>query len=138
MKADEWKAPMLVDASGRHDSNIFMVFDEDTEVYDSSSITWRNQFFVFGGTFKRRQISKLSGFKLTLVGTLAFDHSYAGCSTVDDDRIYLCFNVHNGGDKRKCRSAAEPLGEFTEIPLSTYPHFLTRIACSSSKFCIDY
>ena len=87
MKADEWKAPMLVDASGRHDSNIFMVFDEDTEVYDSSSITWRNQFFVFGGTFKRRQISKLSGFKLTLVGTLAFDHSYAGCSTQPVDQL---------------------------------------------------
>ena len=115
-----------------------MVFGEGTQVYYSCSVTWRNQFFVFGGYNHKRQISKLSGCKLTSVGTLAFDHYYAACSIAGDDVIYLCFNTNNADDYKKCRSAAEPLGNFTEIPLSTYEHRYTRIASSSSKFHVDF
>ena len=128
-----WKLPFLVDANGRNDANIFMVFDEGTEVYHSCSLTWRNEFFVFGGDQQNRQISKLSGCRLSLVGTLAFDHYRAACSNVDDEAIYLCFN-ENAADNKKCRSAVDPLGNFADIHFSTFEHRQIRIASSQSEF----
>ena len=131
------KRPMLVDANDRRNGNVFMVFDEDTEVFHSCSLTWRNQFFVFGGDQEKRQVSKLSGCRLSLVGTLAFDHVEAGCSNVGDEVIYLCFNANNADDYKKCRSATAPLGDYTEVALSTYEHRYTRIASSQSMLYLD-
>ena len=131
-----WKLPLLVDANGRNDGNIFMVFDEGTEVYRSCALTWRNEFFVFGGNSQTRQISKLSGCRLSLVGTLAFDHYLATCSNVGGQAIYLCFNANNADDYKKCRSATNPLGNFTEVTLSTFEHRFTRIASSPSEFYV--
>ena len=111
-----------------------MVFDENVQVSESCSVTWRNQFYVFGGSENKRQISQLTGCKLSLIGTLAFDHNYADCSIAGEDIIYLCFDYN---DSKKCRSAADPLGNFSEIPLSTFEHRETRIASSNSKFCVD-
>ena len=115
-----------------------MMFDENTEVFWSCSVTWRNHFYVFGGYSETRQISKVTGCKLTSIGTLAFDHHYAGCSIVGEDIIYLCFNGNNADDYKKCRSAAEPLGNFTEVPLSNYQHKDIRIASSFSKLTVDF
>ena len=128
---------MLIDASGRHDSNFFMVFDENTQVYGSSSVTWRNQFFVFGGKNNKRQISKLSEYKLTSVGKLAFKHYRAASTIAGNDLVYLCFNSDNTNDYKKCRTASGPLGNFTETPHSTYSHKLTKVASSSGEFNLN-
>ena len=130
-----WRLPILVDVNGRNDGNIFMVFDEDTEVRNSCSLTWRGEFFVFGGN-QKRQISKLTGCRLSLIGTLAFDHYIGTCSNVGGQAIYLCFNANNADDYKKCRSATDPLGNFIEVPLSTFEHRDTRIASSKSLFCV--
>ena len=111
-----------------------MRFGQDTEAYLSCSISWRNQFFVFGGINQRRQISKLIGCELTRVGTLDFDHYYAGCANVADNQLYLCFNTVDTADYKKCRVASDPLGNFAEITQSAFEHRYTRVAASNSKF----
>ena len=80
-----------------------MRFDQDTEAYCSCSISWQNQFFVFGGSSQRRQISKLIGCELTRVGTLDFDHYRGGCANVADNQLYLCFNIGTSTDSKNCR-----------------------------------
>lgn len=129
-----WKAPVLVDAEGRQDGNIVMLFGKDTEVYLSCSLSWRNQFFVFGGYNQKRQISQLVGCELSRVGTLDFDHYRGGCTNVADDQLYLCFNAVDSNDYKKCRVASNPMGNFTEVSKSAFEHAYTRIASSNSKF----
>ena len=129
-----WKAPVLVDAEGRQDGNIVMLFGKDTEVHASCSLSWRNQFFVFGGWSQKRQISQLVGCELSRVGTLDFDHSYGGCTNVADDQLYLCFNIGDSVDYKKCRVASDPMGNFTEVSQSAFEHRVTRVASSNSKF----
>ena len=85
-----FKAPVLVDASGRQDDQVSVVFGSETEVYRSCSISWQNQFFVFGGGNQTQQISKLVGCELSRVGTLDFGHSYGGCANVANNQVYLC------------------------------------------------
>ena len=100
----------------------------------SCSLSWRNQFFVFGGFSQKRQISQLVGCELSRVGTLDFDHYYGGCTNVADDRMYLCFNIGDSNDYKKCRVASDPMGSFTEVSKSAFEHRYTRVASSNSKF----
>ena len=113
-----------------------MLYGEDTEVFYSCSISWRNQFFVFGGFSPslKRQISKLVGCKLSRVGTLDFDHSYGGCASLADNQVFLCFDYIRSEDYRKCRVASDPLGDFTVVSRSSFDHRYTRVASSDSKF----
>ena len=101
-------------------------------------MTYRNQFFVFGGTNynggDRRQISKISNCGLERIGTLDFDHVNGACAGVNDTRIYLCFNlIVSSDDYKRCRYAEDPLGTFTEAAFSFYTHRLTSIAASECK-----
>ena len=77
------KAPLLVDAKGRSDTNFTMSFGRETEVYHSCSVTYRNRFYIFGGNERRRQISEVTHCELKRIGTLGFDH-YAGDRTLTD------------------------------------------------------
>ena len=124
------KAPLLVDAKGQNDRNIIMSFGEDTEVYKSCSVTYRNRFHIFGGDSEKRQISEVTKCELKRIGTLDFDHEYGACSNVDDQKIYLCFDEK---DKKECRSAVDPLGVFTEVERSSYDHRKIRTAASPSN-----
>ena len=126
-----------MDSEGRQDDDIVMLFGVGTEVYRSCSISWRNQFFVFGGESQKRQISRLVGYELLRIGTLDFDHYFGGCTNVADDQLYLCFSSADGGDYKKCRVASDPMSDFTEVQLSVFEHKTTRVASSNSKLLIQ-
>jgi len=49
----------ITNAAGRQDTNFDFVSGEETAVYWSCSMTWKNDVYVFGGYRKERQISKL-------------------------------------------------------------------------------
>ena len=111
MYSPSWltNAPFLVDAEDRNDPNILTIYGEDTEVYTSCSVTFRNRFYVFGGLSQKRQISEVTQCKLKRIGTLDFDHQFWDCTNVGDKEIYLCFGI-NCFDQ--CRSADDPLGSY--------------------------
>ena len=73
--------------------------NEDTEVYLSCSIAFKNELYVFGGAQRKQQISKLVNCELKNIGRLGFSHRQATCSNVDNRSIYLCFN-DSAGDYR--------------------------------------
>ena len=124
--------PVITNSSGREDRNFYFLLGENTQVYGSCSITWRNEHFVFGGSSEKKQISQIIGCELKRVGSLAFDHHYGACTTVSGSLIYLCFNSASG-DYNKCRMAISPLGQFEETNPSTNDHRYTRVAASECK-----
>ena len=93
-------------------------------------MTWRNNFYIFGGETHTRQISQIIDKKLTTIGSLTFDHRYGACSVMGLDEIYLCFNYANRNDSSLCRVSESPLGEFYEIEPSDYEHRLAKTAAS--------
>ena len=120
------------------ETDIDFKFGEKTSVYQSCSITFKNQFLVFGGAKgdDRRQISRLSGCDLRRIGTLEFDHQVGACTSVNDEKIYLCFNSNYNapiGDRKKCRYANKPLAAFTEAASSKHGHIGTSIAASECE-----
>ena len=129
--------PVISNASGRDDRNFYFLMGENTQVYHSCSLTWRNEHFVFGGSSQKRQISQIVGCELKRVGSLAFDHYFGACTTVGNSLIYLCFN-YESGDYKKCRMATSPMGQFEEINPSTDDHEYTRIAASDCRLRIKH
>ena len=67
-----WKPAMLINSAGEQKKLTCFERDGDTEAYYSCSITWKNQFHVFGGYSYFRQISRLNGYKLERIGSLDF------------------------------------------------------------------
>ena len=131
-----FKQPVITDASGKVDIDFNFEFGENTSIYQSCSMTYRNEFYVFGGeTYyggDRRQISKLSGCGLERIGTLDFDHYRGACTGVSDTTIYLCFS-NASSDRKRCRYAENPLETFAEAASSFYDHEWTSIAASECK-----
>ena len=123
--------PILTNANGRVDRNFFFLYGEKTEVFQSCGLTWRNQFYLFGGTNEKRQVSKLSSCKLERVGELDFDLDKGGCANLNDEKIYLCFGLEQ--NTKKCRYATDPLEKFSLIEQTSHSHSNTRIAASKSK-----
>ena len=131
-----WKAknvPVLTSAAGREDKDFNFEIDEEAEVYQSCSLTWENEFYVFGGKSMKKQISKVSSCRLEPIGQLAFDHYYGDCVNVANNKVVLCFNVASG-DYKKCRNASSPTGAFSEMAPSQYDHKHTRIATDNGEF----
>ena len=106
-------------------------YDANAEVYASCSVTWRNNYYVFGGLNKKRQISQIIGTQHTFIGMLTFDHYIAACSIMAADKIVLCFDYFNS---KRCRVALNPLGPFNEIQLSNHEHRHTQTAASRCKW----
>ena len=109
---------------------------DDTQVYLSCGLTWRNQHYIFGGSSKKTQISTIRNCKLEVVGQLSFNHYMGACANVADNQIYLCFN-YVSSDKKKCRMSTSPTGSFEEISDSVYDHGIIRIAASERKFSLN-
>ena len=122
--------PIITNAAGDVNSGINFSIDDDAEVYQSCSITWNNQFYVFGGVNKLTQISKVTNCRLEIVGELAFEYPLGACVNVADELIYLCFDHYNG---KKCRLGASPIGKFNEITSSHYEHKSNRIATNNGE-----
>ena len=122
-----WKPALIVDSNGRQDELGCFAHDQNAEVLRACSVTWQNEFYIFGGELNNRQISKLIGYNLKVVGSLAFDHYWATCTNMANRKLFLCFNVasklipHSSDDKR-CRWTNEPLGDFQQATLARYEH----------------
>ena len=102
-------------------------YGSNTEAYHSCSLTWRGDFFIFGGIDEKTQISKLSGCKLERISSLAFHHKQGACSNVNDEWIYLCFNTDDSADYKKCRRSNSPSGTYQSISDSNEDHRRAKI-----------
>ena len=122
---------VLLDADGRFDTDFDFTFGQKTIAHMSCSSLFKGEFFVFGGSTHKRQISKLVGNSLMNIGRLDFDFSMGSCASSADTRLYLCFHR---SEKSLCRYTSDPLQSFTEVTLSRYPHYEARIAASRSIF----
>ena len=128
-----WKPEILLDSNGRQDALGCFTHDQNAEAGCSCSVTWKNQLFIFGGDKNKRQISKLVGYNLKVIGSLPFDHEWATCTNMADKKLFLCFNSVSS-DAKKCRWTNEPLGDFEQATLANYYHHRTRISSSEGKF----
>ena len=115
--------------------HLSLQFDQDTEVYQSCSLQWKNHYYVFGGNLGKsggqRHVSMLNGNRLGRKGTLIFDFSYGACTVLNQLNIVLCFGKH--GEYNVCRESNNPLGLFTKLPKSAKYHRQTRIASFDGK-----
>ena len=127
--------PILTNAAAKNDMDLNFSIDEEAEVYKSCSLSWENELFIFGGSSKRTQISKVTSCRLAPIGQLTFNHYSGDCVNVANDKVVLCFNYNTGdsGDWKKCRSASSPTGAFTEMTPSQYDHTWTRIATNDGE-----
>ena len=127
----EINRPIITDATGSVNTNFLFLYGEGTEAWKSCSISWKNEFYIFGGRNERRQISKIIGCELKRVGTLSFDLLRGACSTFAEQQVFLCFDEDNSD---ACYTAADPELPFTSILSSTHEHRYISIASSDSKF----
>ena len=124
---------MLINSAGDQEELACFQRDSNTDAYRSCSINWNNQLFIFGGETERRQISRLTGHKLERIGDLTFDHDFAACSVMSSQYIFLCFNLADSNDHKRCRRSTGPLDQFSEVALSTYNHGYSQTSSSDSK-----
>ena len=107
-------------------------FANNTEVYHSCSIQWKNNYYIFGGGNIKHQVLMVGGNRLERKADLDFAFSGGGCTVLNQITILLCF----GNSKTKfrvCRQSNNPLGSFTKLPNSNHGHWFTRIASFDGK-----
>ena len=128
---------MLLNSAGELEELACFERDINTEIFQSCSVNWKNQLFVFGGENKRKQISRLSGYKLERVGNLTFKHYDGACSVMGNEYIFLCFSAPSADtgmdDYLQCRRSTGPLKEFSELDFSIQYHMMIQTSCSDSK-----
>ena len=124
---------MLVNSAGDQEELACFQRDDNTQAHRSCSLNWRNQFHIFGGGIEKRQISRLTGYKLERIGDLAFDHDFAACTVMSNEHIFLCFH-QSVTDYRRCRRSTGPLENFADVALSKHPHRRAQTPCYDSKF----
>ena len=129
---DGWKPAMLLNSEGEQEELACFEQNDNTEAYESCSINWENQLYIFGGRNERRQISRLNGYKVERIGTLPFDQWIGGCTVMANQFIFLCFN-NNYNDYKRCRRSTGPLETFSEVPLAQYSHSDVPPSSSESK-----
>ena len=125
----------MTDISGRDDRITSFAYGEETSAFESCSIVWNNQAFVYGGTYQINdyQIARLDGCSLNRVGQLDFSFANGGCAVTQgaiNSEVFLCFP---SSGTSKCRVSQDPMGPFTMIPNSNTSHRYTKIAASESK-----
>ena len=120
----------MTDLNGRAMNCTAFTIADDVEVFGSCAVTYKDQFFVYGGYDRKRQIAKVTNKSLRNVGSLPFDFREGGCSSTTD-KIFLCF-VYGGW--RTCYKTTNPFGQFEETRKSKYKHRLIKFASSECKF----
>ena len=124
---------IVIDVNGREDYDFELEFGDGTEAWESCSIVWQGEMFLYGGWKNRNQISKLSNCKVERLGDLPFRHRRGGCAVTETGQVYLCFHYHSD---KLCYQADEPLGEFASIGNSTYGHRATRMAIGNDEVVV--
>jgi len=94
----------IIKVSGEY-SDIWFVYGDKTDVYESCSVTYQNRFYIFGGHYEKRQISMINGCKLERTGDLNFDFYYGSCGafSMPEEVVLLCFPA-TSSDRTKCWS----------------------------------
>ena len=110
------------------EKQIDFTFSSGTEVDFSCSIVWRDEMFVFGGSKKRQQISKVENCRLISIGQLNFSMNYGACTNVGNELVFICFHDRDDSTTyRRCLKATEPMATFREARDSIHTHSETRI-----------
>ena len=60
--------PIITDSSGLDDRFFYFDYGKNTEAYASCGLTFKNQFYMFGGNSKRTQISQIINCELKRIG----------------------------------------------------------------------
>ena len=124
------KIPVITDSNGKVEfagEDFDFEFGHKTEVDFGCSVTYRGDFYVFGGSDLDRQISKLEGCSLKRIGDLDFDFQVGGCAAVNEESIYLCFRRY---DYKRCFVGIDPVGTFHNLTESQFNHARTRVAAN--------
>lgn len=121
------KLPVITNASGKEEypvKDFYFLFGENTNVFESCSLTWHGEFYVFGGNGDyTNQISKLNGCKLERIGSLEFEFDQGDCAVINDV-VHLCFNYDQ---PKRCSVSNSPDGNYRHVSDSYYNHRTIRI-----------
>ena len=101
--------------------------DPDVRKLLYCGVTWKNEMYLYGN----QRIAHLHGYKFSVVDQ-NFNFYRGACSAINDEFIFLCFNIVEDMDK-ECRRATDPLGYFTEVAPSNKYHKRIPISASESK-----
>ena len=138
-----WKSAVLINAAGTIEDAGCLNIESPTQIEArwACSITWQDQFYLFGGSSQTTQISQLIGYKLQRVGTLDFAFLGGACSIVDDE-IFLCFGYPDDSPHcTRCTKATSPLqfstqntgDTYSEVTRANEMHCLIRTPSSKGK-----
>ena len=96
-----------------------------TEVRLSCSATINGEFYIFGGSTQRRQVSKIIDCSLNRVGDLPYELYYPACGTFKfpEERSMICFPFNHA---KSCVSF-DGLVSYTH-PNSTFTHYATTLS----------
>ena len=134
--AKPYNSAVITNIYGREDRSFGFVFEPETQVSYSCSLTFNGRAYIYGSRESdQKQISVLEKCSLKRIGTLPFSFVYGACTSTHDS-IYLCFQDHT--DKKSCRKGTDPMGPFDTIQKSSYDHGDIRLAASGSKFQAEY
>ena len=85
---------------------------------------------MFGGDDETTQISKINNCSLERIGYLDFKFELGACAAVNEESIYLCFDLD---DAKQCHVGADPVGTFSKITESEFYHTATRIGANEGN-----
>ena len=131
-------APVITDIAGSvkyNGTNFEFDYGTDTQVYRSCSINWQGDLYVFGGFNEQRQISLVEGCQLIRVGTLSFNLDRGACTNVNNEKLFLCFDVSND---KKCWKSSNPEGPFSSTAESLENHWPSRIANDQGELTFQF
>ena len=127
------KEPIMTDLNGKEMSCPGFTIADDVDVAASCAVTYKDQFFVYGGYTHKRQIAKVTNKSLINIGYLPFDFFQGGCSSTAN-KIILCFDYN--GDLKTCYQTTNPTGQFKQTTKSIHSHRHIKFASSECKFII--
>merc|ERR1712131_204815 len=123
--------PVLIGFNGGEITELEFTMGANTDVYHSCSATLNGEMFLFGGYDSfTKQISKINGCSLELIGQLPFDFERGGCGTFlfPEPRIMLCFGRMYKG---KCTSYNGK--DYFDHPDAINQHYYTSIGNLGNK-----
>ena len=143
---DRDNVPLLMDSNGDLKPINFEI-EPVTEVRMSCSATINGEFYIFGGSTRRRQISKIIDCSLQRVGDLPYELYFPACGTFKfpEERSMICFPAHH---TKSCvrylyseKPCSEPLVYFSWVdgrisdthPNSTFTHYATTLSNIDNK-----
>ena len=87
--------PILIKPDGSDDKNIRFSFGSNTEVYQSCSVTWQGQMYVFGG---KRSTTQVSNVTVYIYDLIVIPVRLARLTSVHSKKLVLCpFNINSAG-----------------------------------------